>query len=87
MKSGSSLQSLFMVKCLVDELILDRPITELGLYQRAENILRSVHIDTIRKLTQSSERVFLSYRGAGTTSLKSIKRELNKLGLSLQQET
>lgn len=67
-----------------DAAILNRPVSELELSVRSRKCLQRLGIAAIGELTIKSEAELMTIKNFGMTSLSEIKRQLNKMGLSLR---
>lgn len=69
----------------VPESVLDLPIEDLHLPERARSVLRRLGISTIGLLIQKTEDDLLSMNNFGEVMLRSVKFALEARGLSLKQ--
>lgn len=67
------------------ESFLDKPIDGLKLSNRVRAILEENKLKTVGAVAKKTENELLSLPKMGKTSLKEIKKELGKLGLTLKQ--
>lgn len=68
---------------VIGGLIYERPIRDLFLSVRADNVLRAVGVETIGELCSLREKDLKGMRGFGHVSLMDVTKQLGRLGLSL----
>ena len=70
----------------VTDNILDQPISAISLSIRSLRCLEALGIETVRELTQYTERSLLASKNFGLTSLTEVKKKLVSYGLSLKTD-
>ena len=70
----------------VTDNILDQPISAISLSIRSLRCLEALGIETVRELTQYTERSLLASKNFGLTSLTEVTKKLVSYGLSLKTD-
>jgi len=68
----------------VNDLILNKPISDLDLSVRSRSCLGALSIQTLGHLAATSEQILMSQKNFGQTSLNEIRKKLADYGLSLK---
>jgi DNA-directed RNA polymerase subunit alpha len=71
---------------LVDEEVLQRPISDLDLSVRVRRCMERLYIFTIGDVITKTESELLSAKNFGQTSLSELKSKLGEFGLTLREE-
>ena len=67
-----------------ENILLAKPITDLGLSARARNCMQRLNIETIGDLVEKREADLLATKNFGQTSLAEIKQKLGEINVSLK---